>query len=136
GNGQYQNGAQYQGNGQYQNGAQYQGNVNYQYGSNFQQGGGYQNGMYNMHNNMREAGDIMALGVASIIMSICFFAVVSLICGIIGLSKAKNVDSNNQDMAVGTKVSNGRICCVIGIVISSLRILLFVLIVLLAIAEG
>ena len=85
--------------------------------------------------SMSEANGISTLGIVSLVTSIIFFAVVSLICGIIALNKIKETDRLVKNSVIESKINTGRTCAVIGIVISGIRIGLFVLIIFFAALE-
>ena len=87
----------------------------------------------NMQQNLPNATAVLVLGILSIVGTICYG--IGLICGIIGLILAnkdrrlyKEVPELYSQSSYGTS-SAGRVCSIIGIVLSSLIIILFVLIV-------
>jgi len=91
----------------------------------------------NMQQNLPNSTGVLVLGILSIVSAICYG--IGLICGIIGLvlaSKDRKLYKEAPELyspaSYGTS-NAGRICAIIGIVLSSLFIIFFVFIILLSV---
>ena len=94
---------------------------------------------YNNQQNLPNATPALVLGIISIVGSFCY-GVVGLICGIIGLVLANKDrklynESPDQYLQSSFNTSNaGRTCAIIGIVLSSLIVVVFLIIILFALS--
>lgn len=84
-------------------------------------------GGYNFGNpeQEKEAQTIMTLGLVALIVGFCCCAIVGPICGGIGLSKYNKIQSDLGMLSEDAqkKANNGRILCIIGIVVGAISMI-------------